>query len=56
MPEVSSDPGPPSEGPPHEQFRYDDGIVRAFGLATMLWGIVAMLVGLLLQVTLDLSC
>ena len=54
MPEVSSDPGPPSEGPPHEQFRYDDGIVRAFGLATMLWGIVAMLVGLIVALMLVL--
>ena len=30
-----------------EQFSYDNGIVRSFAYATMLWGIVGMLVGLL---------
>jgi cytochrome c oxidase cbb3-type subunit I/II len=30
-----------------EEFRYDDAIVRAFSLATLVWGFVAMLVGLI---------
>ncbi len=31
-----------------EEFRYDDAIVRAFALATLVWGLVAMLVGLII--------
>ncbi|HQV00169.1 MAG TPA: cbb3-type cytochrome c oxidase subunit I, partial [Bacteroidia bacterium] len=30
-----------------EKFEYDNKIVRNFAIATMVWGIVAMLVGLL---------
>ncbi|HQH28212.1 MAG TPA: cytochrome C oxidase Cbb3, partial [Oligoflexia bacterium] len=30
---------------PLESFRYDDGIVRKFVLATVFWGFVGMLVG-----------
>ena len=35
-----------------ETYRYDDAIVRKFVLATMLWGLVGMLVGLLLALQL----
>lgn len=31
-----------------EHFRYDDSIVRSFVLATLLWGVVGMLVGVLI--------
>jgi cytochrome c oxidase cbb3-type subunit I/II len=37
-----------------ESFSYDDGIVRMFALATMAWGIVAFLVGLIVAVILVL--
>ncbi|HEX8877790.1 MAG TPA: cytochrome-c oxidase, cbb3-type subunit I [Phycisphaerales bacterium] len=39
---------------PLESFKYDDAIVRKFVLATVLWGIVGMLVGLLIAVQLAL--
>ncbi|HRV82353.1 MAG TPA: cytochrome-c oxidase, cbb3-type subunit I, partial [Planctomycetota bacterium] len=35
-----------------ESFCYDDGIVRKFSLATMVWGLVGMLVGLLIALQL----
>ena len=35
---------------PVEEFTYDDAIVRKFMLATLLWGFVGMLVGLLIAV------
>jgi len=31
-----------------ERFRYDDAIVRKFALATLLWGVVGMLVGVII--------
>ena len=31
-----------------DTFRYDDAIVRKFLIATLLWGVVGMLVGLLI--------
>ncbi len=37
-----------------EEFRYDDAIVRAFSLATLIWGAVGMLVGLIVAVQLVL--
>ena len=37
-----------------EEFRYDDAIVRAFALATLIWGAVGMLVGLIIAVQLTL--
>ena len=37
-----------------EQFQYDDGIVRLFATATIVWGIVATLVGLIVAVLLVL--
>ncbi len=37
-----------------EEFRYDDAIVRAFSLATIIWGIVGMLVGLIVALQLVL--
>ncbi len=40
---------------PHlERFSYDDGVVRMFMLATLVWGLVAMLVGVLIAVELAL--
>jgi cytochrome c oxidase cbb3-type subunit I/II len=36
----------------HESFSYDDKIVRAFSLATLVWGAVAMLVGLIVALQL----
>ncbi len=35
-----------------ERFRYDDAIVRKFVLATVLWGVVAMLVGVIVALQL----
>ena len=35
-----------------ETFKYDNRIVRAFAIATVIWGIVGMLVGLLAAVQL----
>ena len=35
-----------------ESFSYDDGIVRLFATATIVWGLVAMLVGLIVAVVL----
>ncbi len=37
-----------------ETFKYDNKIVRDFGIATMVWGIVGMLVGLIIAVQLFL--
>jgi len=37
---------------PLEQFTYDDGIVRMFAFATVLWALVAFLVGLLIALQL----
>ncbi|WP_431197882.1 cytochrome-c oxidase, cbb3-type subunit I [Rhodopirellula bahusiensis] len=37
-----------------EQFQYDDGIVRLFATATIVWGIVATLVGLIVAILLVL--
>ena len=31
-----------------ERFSYDNKIVKQFGIATVLWGVVGMLVGLLI--------
>ena len=42
-----------TEGP-LEEFRYDDAIVRMFALATVVWGAVAMLVGVIIAVELVL--
>jgi cytochrome c oxidase cbb3-type subunit I/II len=39
---------------PEESFSYDDAIVRRFVLATVVWGIVGMLAGLLLALQLGL--
>ncbi|MCC6952137.1 MAG: cytochrome-c oxidase, cbb3-type subunit I [Phycisphaerales bacterium] len=39
---------PALDAPPLERFTYDDAIVRKFTLATILWGVVAMLVGVLI--------
>jgi cytochrome c oxidase cbb3-type subunit I/II len=36
----------PAPGGEMETYQYDDGICRMFALATVLWGVVAMLVGL----------
>ncbi len=47
-------PQPAGASPHLEQFTYDDGIVRMFTLATLIWGIVAMLVGLLIAMQLAL--
>src|SRR6056297_1379501 len=38
------------QGPQLEQFKYDDQIVRLFAVATIFWGLVATLVGLLVAV------
>lgn len=35
-----------------ETFKYDDGVVRKFVLATLLWGVVGMLVGLIIALQL----
>ena len=35
-----------------ETFKYDNRIVRAFAIATIIWGIVGMLVGMLAAVEL----
>jgi cytochrome c oxidase cbb3-type subunit I/II len=44
---------PPAAASPRlEQFSYDDGIVRLFTLATLVWSIVAMLVGLIIALQL----
>jgi cytochrome c oxidase cbb3-type subunit I/II len=37
-----------------EEYRYDDKIVRAFSLATLVWGLVAMAVGLYIALELTL--
>ena len=37
---------------PVETFKYDDAIVRKFAFATILWGLVATLVGLYLALML----
>ncbi len=42
------------QGPQLEQFKYDDQIVRLFAVATIFWGLVATLVGLLVAVLLVL--
>ena len=39
-------------GPRIETFRYDNGIVRAFAIATVVWGLVGMAAGLLVAVEL----
>lgn len=39
---------------PMEEFSYDDGIVRMFAIATIAWGVVGMLVGLIAAVLLVL--
>jgi cytochrome c oxidase cbb3-type subunit I/II len=47
----------PAESSPQlglEEFRYDDAIVRAFCLATIVWGAVGMLVGLIIAAQLML--
>lgn len=38
----------PGAAPPIESFQYDNGLIRAFSIATAVFGIVGMLVGLLL--------
>jgi len=43
-----------SAPPALERFTYDDDIVRKFTAATMLWGVVGMLVGVLIAVQLTL--
>jgi cytochrome c oxidase cbb3-type subunit I/II len=44
----------PGVAPPMESFSYDDAIVRMFMTATIVWGIVATLVGLLVALLLVL--
>ena len=39
-----------------EKFSYDNEIVRKFTLATVIWGLVGMLVGLLIATQLICSC
>ncbi len=39
---------------PLEQFKYDNAIVRDFGIATMVWSLVGMLVGLVVAIQLFL--
>jgi len=39
---------------PLEEFRYDDAIVRMFSLATVVWGVVAMLAGVIIALELVL--
>ena len=36
-----------------EQFSYDDGIVRMFAMATMVWGLIAFIVGLIIALQLS---
>ncbi len=38
-----------------EQFKYDDKIVRAFALVTLIWAVVAMLAGVFIALQLVLS-
>jgi cytochrome c oxidase cbb3-type subunit I/II len=38
---------PPGSGAPAERFAYDNQIVRNFAIATIIWGIIGMLVGVL---------
>ncbi|MEO0653155.1 MAG: hypothetical protein AAFZ65_20935, partial [Planctomycetota bacterium] len=45
---------PADSAPTLESFQYDDAIVRKFSFATILWGVVGMLVGLLLALQLAL--
>lgn len=47
-------PGMANESGPMEQFSYDDGIVRMFATATIVWGIVGTLAGLIVAVLLIL--
>jgi len=35
-----------------EKFYYDNKIVRNFGIATVIWGIIGMLVGLIIAIQL----
>ncbi|MCC5822440.1 MAG: cytochrome-c oxidase, cbb3-type subunit I [Phycisphaerales bacterium] len=51
-PAVPPDPATPVSRPGLEAFRYDDAIVRMFAWATVIWGIVAFLVGLIIAVQL----
>ena len=44
----------PATAPALERFSYDDAIVRKFVIATMLWGVVGMLVGVVIAVQLTL--
>ena len=39
-----------------EKFSYDNEIVRKFGLATVVWGLVGMLVGIVHRHTAFPSC
>ncbi|WP_420148032.1 cbb3-type cytochrome c oxidase subunit I, partial [Spirosoma sp.] len=39
---------PPDHQTPVERFAYDNTIVRNFGIATVIWGIIGMLVGVLI--------
>ena len=52
MTEVQQPDGGASGAPAMEKIRYDDKIVRFFVLATLLWGIVGMLVGVVLALQL----
>ncbi len=47
-------PRPHAAGEPLERFVYDDAIVRKFMLATVVWGLVAFLVGLIVALELAL--
>ncbi|MBA2664733.1 MAG: cytochrome-c oxidase, cbb3-type subunit I [Bradymonadaceae bacterium] len=50
--EVSGRPGGSNPSTEIETVRYDDAIVRLFVMATLIWGLVGMLVGLVLAVQL----
>ena len=39
-----------------ETFYYDNRIVRNFGLATIIWGMVGMLVGVIIAIQIIKTC
>jgi cytochrome c oxidase cbb3-type subunit I/II len=52
MTESSTVQGPPGGNPQIDTFKYDNRIVRAFAIATVVWGLVGMSAGLLIAVEL----
>ena len=52
MPEPTADPATSPDRPGLDAFTYDDAIVRLFAWATVIWGIVAFLVGVIIAVQL----